>query len=134
MYRHILIATDGSELAHRALVHGLALGKSVGAQVTALPALENEIVARLQREMQMRHQPRLLGEGPQQLRIEFDAIERGQSQARQIRYVRQYASHHLPEGWRTVDVLPPAGDVDAGQHDFAHASLDEPAHFRDDLG
>jgi nucleotide-binding universal stress UspA family protein len=25
MYRHILIATDGSELAHRALVHGLAL-------------------------------------------------------------------------------------------------------------
>ena len=36
MYRHILIATDGSELAHGALVHGLALAKSVGARVTAL--------------------------------------------------------------------------------------------------
>ena len=36
MYRHILIATDGSELAHSALVHGLALAKSVGARVMAL--------------------------------------------------------------------------------------------------
>ena len=40
MYRHILIATDGSELAHRALVHGLALAKSVGAKVTALTVTE----------------------------------------------------------------------------------------------
>ena len=40
MYRHILIATDGSELAHRALVHGLALAKSVGARVTALTVTE----------------------------------------------------------------------------------------------
>ena len=36
MYRHILIPTDGSELAHRAVVHGLALAKAVGARVTAL--------------------------------------------------------------------------------------------------
>ncbi len=36
MYRHILIPTDGSELAHRAVTHGLALAKSVGAKVTAL--------------------------------------------------------------------------------------------------
>jgi nucleotide-binding universal stress UspA family protein len=36
MYRHILIPTDGSELAHRAVVHGLALAKLVGAKVTAL--------------------------------------------------------------------------------------------------
>jgi nucleotide-binding universal stress UspA family protein len=31
-----LIPTDGSELAHRAVVHGLALAKLVGAKVTAL--------------------------------------------------------------------------------------------------
>ena len=36
MYRHILIPTDGSELAGRAVRHGLALAKSVGAKVTAL--------------------------------------------------------------------------------------------------
>jgi len=36
MYRHILIPTDGSELAHKAVVHGLSLAKTVGAKVTAL--------------------------------------------------------------------------------------------------
>ena len=36
MYRHILIPTDGSELAHKAVVHGLSLAKAVGAKVTAL--------------------------------------------------------------------------------------------------
>src|SRR3954470_9232370 len=34
MYKHILIATDGSELATRALAHGLALAKEVSAPVT----------------------------------------------------------------------------------------------------
>jgi|SRR6516164_449580 nucleotide-binding universal stress UspA family protein len=36
MYRHILIPTDGSELAHKAVVHGLSLAKALGAKVTAL--------------------------------------------------------------------------------------------------
>src|SRR6516225_8665634 len=36
MYRHILIPTDGSELSRRAVQHGLALAKAVGAKVTAL--------------------------------------------------------------------------------------------------
>jgi nucleotide-binding universal stress UspA family protein len=36
MYRHILIPTDGSELAHHAVKHGLALASSVGAKVTFL--------------------------------------------------------------------------------------------------
>ena len=36
MYRHILIATDGSALAEKAVTHGLQLAKSVGAKVTAL--------------------------------------------------------------------------------------------------
>ena len=34
MYKHILIATDGSELAGRALTHGLALAKELKAAVT----------------------------------------------------------------------------------------------------
>ena len=36
MYRHILIPTDGSKLAHSAVVHGLSLAKMVGAKVTVL--------------------------------------------------------------------------------------------------
>jgi nucleotide-binding universal stress UspA family protein len=36
MYRHILIPTDGSELAQRAVRHGLSLAKTVGAKVTAV--------------------------------------------------------------------------------------------------
>ena len=36
MYRHILIPTDGSELAEHAVTNGLSLAKSVGAKVTAI--------------------------------------------------------------------------------------------------
>jgi nucleotide-binding universal stress UspA family protein len=36
MYQHILIPTDGSELAHKGVVHGLSLAKEVGAKVTVL--------------------------------------------------------------------------------------------------
>lgn len=38
MYKHILIATDGSEIAQRAVTHGLTLAKSVGAQAFFLTA------------------------------------------------------------------------------------------------
>jgi nucleotide-binding universal stress UspA family protein len=36
MYRNILIATDGSTLAGKAVSHGLGLAKSTGAKVTAV--------------------------------------------------------------------------------------------------
>lgn len=36
MYKNILIATDGSKLAHKAVDHGLELAKSMGAKVTAV--------------------------------------------------------------------------------------------------
>jgi nucleotide-binding universal stress UspA family protein len=40
MYSRILIATDGSELANRGLAHGLALAKTLGAQVIVVTASE----------------------------------------------------------------------------------------------
>ena len=40
MYKHILIATDGSELATKALEHGLALAKRDNAQVTVITVTE----------------------------------------------------------------------------------------------
>lgn len=36
MYQHILIPTDGSELAEKAVTHGLSLAKSVGCKVTVV--------------------------------------------------------------------------------------------------
>ncbi|HXF54414.1 MAG TPA: universal stress protein [Hyphomicrobiaceae bacterium] len=40
MYKHILIATDGSELADKAVTHGLSLAKAIGAKVTAVTVSE----------------------------------------------------------------------------------------------
>ena len=40
MYKHILIATDGSELAEKAVVHGLELAKAVKARVTFVTVSE----------------------------------------------------------------------------------------------
>jgi nucleotide-binding universal stress UspA family protein len=41
MYQRILIATDGSELANKALNHGMALAKRVGAPVTVVTVTES---------------------------------------------------------------------------------------------
>jgi nucleotide-binding universal stress UspA family protein len=40
MFKHILIATDGSELAERAVSRGLELAKRLGARVTVVTATE----------------------------------------------------------------------------------------------
>jgi nucleotide-binding universal stress UspA family protein len=40
MYRHILIPTDGSELAEHGVAHGLALAKSLGAKVSVIFVVE----------------------------------------------------------------------------------------------
>lgn len=40
MYKHILIATDGSELAHKAMVQGFALAKALGSAVTVVTVTE----------------------------------------------------------------------------------------------
>jgi nucleotide-binding universal stress UspA family protein len=40
MYKHMLIATDGSELAQKAVEQGLELAKKIGANVTAVTVTE----------------------------------------------------------------------------------------------
>jgi nucleotide-binding universal stress UspA family protein len=40
MFKHVLIATDGSELAERAAAQGLELAKLLGAKVTVVTATE----------------------------------------------------------------------------------------------
>ena len=40
MYKHILIGTEGSQLGDKAVMHGLALAKTVGANVTVVTVTE----------------------------------------------------------------------------------------------
>ena len=44
MYTHILIPTDGSELAGKAVHHGIALAKRIGAKVTLLTVLSPDMI------------------------------------------------------------------------------------------
>jgi nucleotide-binding universal stress UspA family protein len=40
MYKNILIATDGSELAGKAVLHGVALAKAIAAKVTVVTVMK----------------------------------------------------------------------------------------------
>src|SRR5690606_30308098 len=40
VYKHILVATDGSELSERAIQHAVSLAQAVGAKVTALTVIK----------------------------------------------------------------------------------------------
>ena len=40
MYRHILLTTDGSDLAERSVRHGIGLAKELGARVTVLTVIQ----------------------------------------------------------------------------------------------
>jgi len=44
MYTHILIPTDGSELAGKAVEHAVDLAKRIGAKVTMLTVLPPEMI------------------------------------------------------------------------------------------
>ena len=61
-------------------------GDRVGAAVAALHPLEDHVVARLERQMEMRHQARLAGDQLEQGLVDLDAVERGQAQALQARH------------------------------------------------
>ena len=48
MYKNILIATDGSQLAGKGVKHGLALAEKLGAKVTFLSVVEPLMPAAIQ--------------------------------------------------------------------------------------
>lgn len=54
MYKHILIATDGSELAAKAVQHGLALAKALKAQATAVAVTEAWDAMEIARQVESR--------------------------------------------------------------------------------
>ena len=73
----------------------------VGAQMPPLHALEHEIVARLQRQMQMRHQPAFGRKRIDQIVVGFDRIDGGQSQPLELRHMFQDLLHQRAELRRT---------------------------------
>jgi nucleotide-binding universal stress UspA family protein len=56
MYQHILIATDGSELAGKAVDHGMALAKRLNIPVTAVTVTEPWSVLELGRQARQGNQ------------------------------------------------------------------------------
>ena len=74
-----------------------AEGDAVGAAVAALHPLQDQVVARLQRQMQIGREPFLLGEGREQIGVGLDAIDRGQAKARQVRQFAQQPPHQPAE-------------------------------------
>ena len=54
MYKHILIATDGSELADKAVRHGLALAKAVTAKATAVAVTESWNALEIAKQVEQR--------------------------------------------------------------------------------
>ena len=59
----------------------------VGAPVPPLHALEDQIIAGLHGEMQMRHQPRLLGDEPSRVGVDRGRVERREPQPPQLRHL-----------------------------------------------
>jgi nucleotide-binding universal stress UspA family protein len=66
MYKHLLIATDGSEVAERAVKTGLGLAKALGAQATAVTVSEPWVA---------------LGVGESSVGFPFDAYEKAAGEA-----------------------------------------------------
>ena len=97
----------------------------------ALHPLQDHVVAGLQRQMQMRHQPLVVGDGVEQIAIGLDRIDRGNPQPLQLRHMPQDLLCQLPELRRARQIGAVAREVDAGQHDLGMAALDQRADLLD---
>ena len=75
----------------RAALSRSTVATACGAAVAALHPLEDQVVAGLQRQMEMGQQPRLARDQLHQRVVDLDAVERGQAQALQPRQVGEQA-------------------------------------------
>ncbi len=102
--------------------------------VAALHALQDQIVAGLQRQVQMRHQPVFGGNQAPEVLVDFTRVERGQPQAAQLGDGGQKRTNHLPETWPVRQIGAVSGQVHAGQDDFIRPAGNEVARLGDDRG
>ena len=115
-------------MSGRRRAHLGAEADRVGAQMAALHALQDEVVAGLQREVQMRHQPRLRRRSRRAGRrsASTESIEERRSRSSSGTCAQDRLDQRA-ERRRARQVAAVARDVDAGQHDLARAVLDEAA-------
>ncbi len=83
--------------------------------------------------MQMRHQARLIRDYLEKRVIDFDAIDRRQPQARQIRHAFENGLGESAELRPAFEIGAIRGEIDAGQNHFAKALRREPRGGGDDL-
>ena len=135
MYSKILIPTDGSELAGKAVEHGVALAKAVGARITILTVtrpyrLEYRIVTAetAMEDPPAEYQARVTTEADETLRIAADAAKAAgvACDTLQIEDDRPYSDHR----YRGIERLRPY------RHGFAWAprNLGAAARQRDRQG
>ena len=111
----------------------LAKGDGVGAQVTSFHALQRQVVARLQRQMQMRHQAFLVTKRYHQIVVGFNLIDRRKAQAFELRHVLQHLAYEFPKRRGSWKIAAIRRYVDAGQNDLGITFFDERSDLRDDL-
>ena len=99
----------------------LAEGDGIVAQMAALHPLQDHVVTRLQRQVQMRHQARFRRDGQHQVVVGFDRIDAADAQARQVRHQPQDAHDQIAKPRRARQIGAPTGQVHPGQHDFVEA-------------
>jgi nucleotide-binding universal stress UspA family protein len=79
MYRNILIPTDGSELAGKAVEHGIVLAKSIGAKITFLTVTPPFHIfttdAQMIEDTAAQYKTRIAADGAKTLRAAIDAAE-----------------------------------------------------------
>jgi nucleotide-binding universal stress UspA family protein len=102
MYKHILIAIDGSEIANRALTHGLMLAKQVKAKVTLV------YVTQLWSALDMAHKAR---EGFQNPTAEFEKIASAAAKALLETAAKKAAAVTVPCGIIHVPDQHPAEGI-----------------------
>ncbi len=97
----------------------------VGAGMPPLHPLEHHVVAGLERQVDVRHDPRLARDKIEQPVVDLDRIERRQPQPLELRDMAQDSLDQRGERRRARQVGAIAGQVDAGQHDFAVTGIDQ---------
>jgi hypothetical protein len=95
------------------------------AQMAALHPLQDHVVTGLQRQMEMRHQTVIVRDHLHQILIRLDGVDRGQAQPLEIRHHLQDLGCQGAELRLARQIRAIRRDVDAGQHDFVVAVVDQ---------
>src|SRR6185436_15280003 len=111
--------------------HFVAEFDHIGAAMATLHALEDQIVAGLGGQMEVRHQPFLFRDDPQQDWVGLDGIDRRQSQPLQFGDMLEDFLHQRAQRWPGGQVAAIGGKVHPGQHNLRKALLHQTPRFLD---